>query len=542
MTVGPDRLSRRIARYAVLANAVLWLEVVSVAFWPAMTLVLAFIALALLGIPQAMPATLHLLFLVATLVVLGLLIRQGLRDLSRPAFQAGIRRVERASGLQHRPFDALSDRPAGQQDPLTLQLWSMHLAQRRTAIRRLRVDAPRPDLPRLDPQAFRLLVFLTLVVGLVVSGPRASHRLATALVPEFSLGDAPIPVEAWVKPPAYTGLPAQIVKADQAEPVTVPTGSTLVLHVTGGSRVPQLKANGTSTPLKELAGNGYSIEYQIAADQSVRVRQGWSTLAHWQFATIPDRPPTVAFVGKPTATESGALRIDYKATDDYGVASVAVRIRLAEDRPDIVADPIESALSSGGTDKESRGSSFQDFTGHQWAGMKVLAKLVATDGAGQSGESPEAAIILPERTFVNKAAQAIVATRKHIILNDEPKFQTIGRLAQLAAHPEAYGGDYGVFLGLDAALLEFRAARQGEREAILQSRGSALERGPQDRGWKPSRRGTRPSCGGRGIGACAQGPEHIRIGDRAAHPEAERRDEPRHRSDGPKPATADAAG
>ena len=37
---------------------------------------------------------------------------------------------------------------------------------------------------------------------------------------------------------------------------------------------------------------------------------------------MPDLPPTIAFGKPPRQTEHGALRLEYRATDDYGVEGV----------------------------------------------------------------------------------------------------------------------------------------------------------------------------------------------------------------------------
>ena len=119
MTWGPSRpagsssLDRRIAWFAGLARAVLWLESAAAAFWPAATLVGLFVILAVFGIPTALPAWLHLLFLIDYLGVLVLAVRHGLRHISLASPKAAERKVERDSALTHRPFETLIDRPAG---------------------------------------------------------------------------------------------------------------------------------------------------------------------------------------------------------------------------------------------------------------------------------------------------------------------------------------------------------------------------------------------------------------------------------------------
>jgi uncharacterized protein (TIGR02302 family) len=467
VSVAPDGLDRGITRRAKLAEAILWVESVAAAFWPAVTMAAAFVVLALLGLPPLLPGLLHLLLLIGFGATLFLLIARGIRRVAGPGPKAGLRRLERDSHLAHRPFETLVDRPAGDTTPLTTQLWRLHQERRRAAIGRLRLAAPHPDLPRRDPWALRLLVLIALALSLITAGPRSGRLLVAALSPSISFSDSDVPVEAWIKPPAYTGLAPIILRAGNDQVIQVPTGSTAEIHVTDGSRPPRLTLGDVREDFRPLPGGGFAVQQVITQAGTLKVRRGWSTLADWSIAIIPDHPPTIAFAAPPSATDAGALKIDYRAHDDYGVAGVELHIRLAEDRPDIFADPISATLASGQAEKDSRGSSFQDFTGHPWAGMKVLAKLVATDGAGQKGESEEVALILPERHFSNRVAQAIVIERKHIILNDAPRFASTARLSRLVQHPEFYNGDYGVFLGLDTAVMELRQSRPQEREATL---------------------------------------------------------------------------
>jgi uncharacterized protein (TIGR02302 family) len=372
-----------------------------------------------------------------------------------------------SSGTANCPFDALVDHPAGGATPIASQLWRLHQERRRASIGRLRLSPPRPDLPRRDPRALRLLVLIALALGLVIAGPRAGRLIVASLSPSFAAANAPLPVEAWIKPPAYTGLATIILKAGDEQSVAVPTGSTLEAHVSSGSRTPRLDLGDVREDFKAAAGGGFIAQHVINAAGTLKIRRGWSTLAEWNITVIPDHPPVVAFVDPPTAMDSGALKIGYLATDDYGVVSVGIKMRLETDRPDIVAEPIDVLLASGLSDKEARGSSYQDLTAHPWAGMKVRAKLVATDGAGQTGESTEASFILPERTFASRVAQAIVAERKHVILNDAPRFQIVGGLSILLSHPEAFRNNYAVFLALDTAAMELRQSRPDDREAVM---------------------------------------------------------------------------
>ena len=127
-----------------------------------------------------------------------------------PNHHDAVRRIEIASGLEHRPLEALQDTlPEGMTDPTSRALWAAHQHQTAERVRSLKVGVPSPGLPARDPWALRAAVALLLVVGIVVAGPDGGDRLGRALVPQFgeSGGAQTAKLELWVTPPEHTRLP-----------------------------------------------------------------------------------------------------------------------------------------------------------------------------------------------------------------------------------------------------------------------------------------------------------------------------------------------
>ncbi len=90
---------------------------------------------------------------------------------------------------------------------------------------------------------------------------------------------------------------------------------------------------------------------------------------------MPDLPPTIDFAKQPEASARGALRLEYRAEDDYGVEGVKLLIR----RPD---DPAGETLTldldlPDQHAKTAQGAAYVDLTAHPWAGSKVQLQLVA---------------------------------------------------------------------------------------------------------------------------------------------------------------------
>lgn len=467
MDPGRPELDPRSLRFARLARVILWTEAIALAFWPALTLIGAFATIALFDVPHALPGFVHLALLVVFGGVLAWSVRSGFGRFRRPTDAAALRRLERDSGLSHRPFAALADQPASDAGPPETALWRMHRERRRAEVRELHLTLPRPGLPVRDPWALRLGVLIALLLGIVMAGPRAGGLIAAAFDPNFARSSDPIPLDAWIKPPAYTGLSPILLKPGIEKPIAVPVGSTIEAHVTGGSRIPHLVLGDTRQDFTRVDGGGFVLTRTLATPGTLSIRRGWSVLARWRIDIIPDTPPSVAFANPPAAMPSGALRLDYQAADDYGVASVALSVRLVPSTRRIVAEPIAPTLTSSQNEKELRGTSFQDLTGHPWAGMQVLAKLIATDSAGQSGESDEVPFTLPERRFDNPVARDIVDARKLLILGETPRRDLATRIAGIAYRPNTYGDNLSVFLALRMAASELKDRPADDDDAVM---------------------------------------------------------------------------
>ncbi|NQU72611.1 MAG: DUF4175 family protein, partial [Rhodospirillales bacterium] len=141
------------------ARLALFWEQVWPALLPALTLVGVFLALALFDILPLLPHWLHGLVLALTAGGLVWLMWRGVQRVSIAGIAAARRRIERDSGLAHRPLQALSDHiGAGGDDADSVALWRLHQSRMAQAARRLRVGLPTPGAGRGDPWALRALL------------------------------------------------------------------------------------------------------------------------------------------------------------------------------------------------------------------------------------------------------------------------------------------------------------------------------------------------------------------------------------------------
>ena len=172
-------------RYRVLlglARAALLWERVWPRLWPTVAVAGVFVAVALLDLLPVLPGWLHALVLLAFATILILALRYGTSGLRRVDYAAARRRVERDSGLEHRPLASLDDRlAAGTQTPGGQQLWEAHQRRMAAAAANLSVRPPAPDMARREPWGIRAGVVLLLVIGLAAGAGDAGPRLGRAL-------------------------------------------------------------------------------------------------------------------------------------------------------------------------------------------------------------------------------------------------------------------------------------------------------------------------------------------------------------------------
>lgn len=451
-------------RALLLARLALLWEALWPAAWPVLAIIGLFLTLTFVNLISALPGWLHLGTLVVFAIALVFAAYRLARALRLPSHMAGERRIERDSALKHRPLTALDDRlVVGAGDTMSEALWRAHLARMRRALDRVRVAWPRPGLPGRDPMALRLLLILLLALGLLEAGKEAPARLMTALLPELGAvaGRTPASVQVWLTPPDYTGLAPIFLRTPAAEaakgsapaqpgPVKVPEGSKVLARVEGGAGVPHIVLGSKTESFKPVDETSYQFEDTIFVGDRLAVQQGGRTIGQWTIVVIPDLPPKIAFAAPPSRTLRAALRLEYTASHDYGLAAVKAEIRRVGARPDEAPIELELPLSTGHP-KQAHETSFHDLTPNPWAGLPVTIQLFAQDEPGQVGKSEPVDMVLPERVFNHPVARAIIDERKTLTRDPGSRMQVAASLAAIASHPETFGDDVSVFLALVTA-------------------------------------------------------------------------------------------
>lgn len=425
-----------------------------------------------------------------------------------PSREEAVRRIERRSGVPHRPATSYEDTlTANTDNPETKALWQAHRDRLQRAIKRLRVGTPAPRTDRFDPLALRTLALLVLVPAAALVTGSLSDRLMSA----FRIGavgtGANTRVDAWVTPPPYTGLPP-VMLADGADTsgksaadkklVEIPEHSLLTLRGLGfgpSGLSLEILSDGAKEPQRvhseapKAGGVEKADIAEVRADLTkpalVRAFSGSRRIGEWTFDVTPDETPKITLDNEMNRTPRGSMKLSYKATDDYGVASAQVKVkqippkpvdakkawaareqlkgpRLPLERPPVM--PLKLSRPGG---KAVDGSTLLDFGAHPWAGQKVQLWLEATDVAGKTGKSEPVEMVLPARQFRKPLARAVIEQRRKLAEDSRNRPYVVRALDALMLEPEGFIDEAAIYLGLKS--VRHRLERENTRRVISES-------------------------------------------------------------------------
>lgn len=416
--------------------------------WLPVTVLAAFVAVALFDVLPDLSGGVH----VAILAGFGLALLGSVwfawRGFRGPTGSDAKRRLERESGLDHRPLTAIEDKLAlGGGDPYAEALWRAHWERVRSKVRDLRVGAPRPRVAARDPLAVRGLVLILLVFAGIVSWGDEDTRLMRAFMPSFApTTSEKVTVEAWLTPPEYTGIAPRVITPETAgDSIDVPDGTRIMIQLHGGRGTPRVENGKQTLAMTALDGGTYQAELLLKFSERLKVRLRGRNVVDWRIKIIPDRRPEIAWLKPPSASSTAGMRLEYEAKDDYRLAKIRAFVARRGD-----AEVIELPLPVTGS-KLAKANSIQDLTSHRWAGLDVAIVLEAEDDSGQRGTSQVLNLRLPERQFSHPVAREIIKWRKELTENGpdyETVHKTIMAMNALAGEPDSFGGDAIVLLAL----------------------------------------------------------------------------------------------
>ena len=404
----------------------------------------------------------------------------GLWRLAPLSRRDALRRIDRASGLAHRPASVLDDTLAtAGRDPSTDALWALHRRRAEAEAARLRPGQPSPRAVELDRYALRAGIVVALIACAIVAGPQRYARVAAAFDFGDSAGSGPgYRMDAWIDPPPYTGKPPVLLDlasdgardADHPPTIAAPEGSVVIVRSSGGSPA-EIETTGPLLPppakpqSAQTDGRPETAEAPKApgdsearlvlhGDSRLALRHGGALRGIFDLTAIADKPPTIMLREVPKANARGSLTLAYTTGDDYGVSKAEAVFSdpmidgVPVEGPSLVAPPKVDLSLPGLSNGIGDGETTVDLSDHPWAGAQVKMVLVAHDEGGNEGRSEPVTITLPQKPFANPLARALVEQRRDLVLNPHRRADVETALDALMLAPEAFGTSTAVYLGL----------------------------------------------------------------------------------------------
>ncbi len=425
MSENLDKLIQSTERLVARARLRLFWETYAPVLAPGSLALGLFIIGAWIGVWQWIGDPVRIIALIITLFFLSRSVLRALR-LRLPTHSDARRRVEIDSRQSHRPLDVLEDRPA-----LSADLWPAHQQHALQQAKALKPAKARPALSLIDPYYLRIALPAILFLAAIYMAGFSFERLRKAVSPNWQspIRSSQITYEAWIDPPSYTGRPPIYFK--DGTDVAVPAGSEFVARISGTKTAPRPRLiegwrSRFLTP-NRLGAKSFEVTEIIYDSASVEFRVGLSRKS-FALNVTDDMPPEVEIVEPPEADKRDRLTLVYGLRDDFGVETLQLEMALLTD--DLQEDTAFDGVSifadialpgSRQTDIESAKAAV-DLSKTQYAGRKVIGRLVATDGAGQTGVSEPAWFTVPDKIFVEPLAKAVVEQRTLIMAGLEDTY------------------------------------------------------------------------------------------------------------------------
>lgn len=466
-------------------------------FWFAVQKPLVIIGLVIIGVASGGLMLLPSSVAMASLGALTLVFLYTLKDLFKlrlPQRLAAMRRMEQASLLTHRHISSFDDTLVGEaKKPDTDALWEEHQRRKLAALAAVKNDPPKSNWRKFDPAACRVPVALGAVTALLL-GPGdflANVQNGMALSPARTI--QPLTVDAWLKPPAYTGkAPLLLTSAAMTDKlaaggdIVVPENAVLNLRVQGAAHPrlafyslgvapeTELKLTLAKTATTE---SGFTADVKLDRPLLVKVLDGTTELASWPITLIPDEPPKIKIAGEPGAEKAGGLSIGWETSDDYGIKAMTAEISLADQQENgmgfesngvfLYDPPVFKISNFKANAKTDAGITKQDLAAHPWAGLYVEVVLTATDAAGHATRTPPVRFKMPERSFFKFLSKALVEQRKKLILTPDESPNVATMLDTILAYPYSIREQSKLILRLSS--IKARLSDAGDADAVAKA-------------------------------------------------------------------------
>jgi uncharacterized protein (TIGR02302 family) len=372
-----------------------------------------------------------------------------------------MRRLEENSSIRHRAVSSADDRVASEiLDPRADALWEEHQRRQLAKLGDVKVTAPQSRWRLFDPLALRVPVAMALLAALLLGPGSLTQNMQDATRISPPVPPVPLTLDAWLKPPAYTGRPPLLLtspqmqaKLETGDVIEVPENAVLSLRLSGGDQ-PKISflSEDTATALTDVGEKITASEAALMAEATITrpmrivITNKGKTLAQWPIVTIPDKSPTLELTEQPAGDGKGNLTLKWKATDDYGLKKLSGEVELSDEQDGgtgfesngvfLFEPPEMKFVLKRAKAKEETGTSRFDLARHPWAGLQVTLNMTVADGAGNETSITPVTFKLPERAFVKPLPRALIEQRKELILFPERARHVGEMIDTLALYPK----------------------------------------------------------------------------------------------------------
>ncbi|UNF29062.1 TIGR02302 family protein [Bartonella krasnovii] len=381
-------------------------------------------------------------------------------------------RLERVNNLKHKPLNVQKDHICSEiEEGFSTVIWREHQRRMAKQLYHLKTGFISLNSAAYDPLALRALCVLLFVCAFSFSFGSRGGRLADAFDFRPVIDEKFMRIDAWITPPAYTGVAPIYLTKDEKTQLEIPEGSDVVVRVVNGAGV-KVKAknveNGQkvlfSEKMEQTAFNDPIVHFETHLEHSMDLFiSSRRKKQQWHLQVMKDKQPTIDWLEKPGRILTGSLELQYVLDDDYGVTKAFVEIEPLfqhKNAPSLYQAPeIKLLLPRGGKGKMR---TVHDVSAHPWAGSQVKITLVAEDGAGQKGRSKTFVMILPQRVFSNPVARAVSELRRLLALDTAARERVLDMLSALLVRPEKGLQNVTHFLVLQSAWTRLSLAQTEE--------------------------------------------------------------------------------
>jgi len=452
---------------------------------PFLLLVCLFFISIWFGLFAFLPAMLHmgLLILFAVSGFGGLLL---LLKLRLPTSDEIDRTLEKKNNLSFQPIATRSDKITHPSRATSATLWQEHQRRMQATLRDLRLVAPHPHIPAFDKHGLRGVIFLSAAVAFAYSFSPTSGKFDDIFFPIKHEATPALRVDSWVIPPDYTGHAPLYLKTSPQEgdgetTLSVPQNSLVHVQATGkGShllRLAVLRTHKAGQPREIVAAAAAPppdiTSYELPLTEDMRLVMTTPQAEKiWNFTALKDTPPHIEWAAEPRRAVNAMLELEYKIEDDYGALKAWAVIKpLAEDSTSDTQSSLYDApemtltLPRQGVGEARTSKQFSD---HPWAGTMIRLQLFTEDGAGHIAQSEEKVLTLPQRSFGNPLARAVVEQRRLLALAPSQQGRVLDMLSALLLRPHDTINNATHTIALQSAWTRLKQTkdRQGLRDVV----------------------------------------------------------------------------